>query len=197
MIRSPLRAGIALACALSLSACGGSSGNVYISGTAYGVTKTGLVLTNNGGDDLAVNTSGSFVFAKLLDTDAGYNVEVKSVPSNVEKKEDCVVSNASGKAVFSVSNVIVVCKIRSHALGGTIIGLAGAPNLVLVNGSDRKDIAPAGTATQTFAMTPVSEDTPYGISILRQPDGRTCTVENPSGTMLAADINNVVVRCTQ
>jgi hypothetical protein len=197
MIRSPLRAGIALACALSLSACGGGDGDVYISGTAYGVTKTGLVLTNNGGDDLAVNTSGSFVFSKLAETDAGYNVEVKSVPSNVEKKEDCVVTNGSGKAVFSVTTIVVACKIRSHALGGTIIGLAGAPNLVLVNGSDRKDITPAGTPTQTFAMTPVSEDTPYGISILRQPDGRTCTVEKPSGTMLAADINDVVVRCTQ
>ena len=197
MIRSPLRAGIALACALSLSACGGGDGDVYISGTAYGVTKTGLVLTNNGGDDLAVNTSGRFVFSKLVETDAGYNVQVKSVPSNVEKKEDCVVDKASGKAVFNVSDIVVVCKIRSHALGGTIIGLAGAPNLALVNGNDRKDITPAGTATQTFAMTPVSEDTPYGISILRQPDGRTCTVENPSGTMLAADINNVVVRCTQ
>jgi hypothetical protein len=197
MIRSPLRAGIALACALSLSACGGGDGDVYIGGTAFGVTKPGLVLTNNGGDDLAVNSSGRFVFSKLVETDAGYNVEVKSVPSNVEKKEDCVVDHASGKAVFSISNIEVVCKIRSHALGGTIIGLAGAPNLALVNGNDRKDITPAGTATQTFAMTPVSEDTPYGISILRQPDGRTCTVENPSGKMLDADVNNVVVRCTQ
>jgi hypothetical protein len=34
MIRSPLRAGIALACALSLSACGGGDGDLYISGTA-------------------------------------------------------------------------------------------------------------------------------------------------------------------
>jgi len=203
MIRSPLRAGIALACALSLSACGGGSGDLYISGTAFGVTKTGLVLTNNGGDDLAVNPSStsnaavSFVFSKLVETDGGYNVQVKSVPSNVEKKEDCVVTRGSGKAVFSVSNIEVVCKIRSHALGGTIVGLAGASNLALVNGTDRLDVTPAGTATQSFAMKPVSEDTVYGISILRQPDGRTCTVENPSGTMLAADINNVVVRCTQ
>lgn len=197
MIRSPLRAGIALACALSLSACGGGSGDLYISGTAFGVTKPGLVLTNNGGDDLAVNASGSFVFSKLVKTDGGYNVEVKSVPPNVEKKEDCVVSKGSGKAVFSVSTIEVVCKIRSHALGGTIVGLAGAPNLALVNGTDRLDVTPAGTATQSFAMKPVSEDTVYGISILRQPDGRTCTVENPSGKMLETDINNVVVRCTQ
>jgi len=197
MIRSPLRAGIALACALSLSACGGSSGNLYISGTAFNVTKPGLVLTNNGGDDLAVDASGRFIFAKLVDTDAGYNVQVKSVPTNVEKKEDCIVIRGSGKAVFSVSDIEVICTIRSHALGGTIIGLAGASNLVLVNGSDRKDIAPAATATQTFAMAPVPEDSAYGISILRQPDGRTCTVEKPSGKMLTADINDIVVRCTQ
>ena len=198
MIRSPLRAGIALACALSLSACGGGDGDVYIGGTAFGVTKSGLVLTNNGGDDLAVDAPGGrFVFSKLVETDAGYNVEVKSVPSNVEKKEDCVVTRGSGKAVFNISSIEVSCKIRTHALGGTIVGLAGASNLALVNGSDRKDITPAGSATQAFAMTPVSEDTPYGISILRQPDGRTCTVENASGKMLAADINNVVVRCTQ
>ena len=197
MIRSPLRAGIALACALSLSACGGSSGNLYISGTAINVTKPGLVLTNNGGDDLAVDASGRFTFSKLVDTDAGYNVQVKSVPTNVEKKEDCIVIRGSGKAVFSVSDIEVICTIRSHALGGTIIGLAGASNLVLVNGSDRKDIAPAATATQTFAMAPVPEDSAYGISILRQPDGRTCTVEKPSGKMLTADINDIVVRCTQ
>jgi len=197
MIRSPLRAGLALACALSLSACGGGDGDVYIGGTVTGVTKAGLILTNNGGDDLAVNTSGSFVFSTLVETDAGYKVEVKAVPPNVEKKEDCVVSNGTGKAVFSVSSVVVSCKIRTHALGGSIIGLGGAANLVLVNGTDRKEIVPTGTDPQTFAMTPVSEDVPYGISILRQPDGRTCTVEQASGKMLATDVNNVVVRCTQ
>lgn len=197
MIRSPLRAGLALACALSLSACGGGKGDLYISGTAVGITKAGLVLTNNGGDDLAVNSAGSFVFSKAVERDDGYKVEVKAVPTNVEKKEDCVVTNGSGKAVFTVTNIIVTCKIRSHALGGTIIGLASANDLVLVNGSDRKEIAPAATATQTFAMTPVPEGANYGVSILQQPKGRNCTVENPSGTMQESDINNIVVRCTQ
>ena len=197
MIRSPLRAGIALACALSLSACGGGDGDVYIGGTVTGVTKAGLVLTNNGGDDLAISQSGSFVFNQLVETDATYDVRVKSVPSNVEKIEDCVVANGTGKAVFSIANIVVSCKIRTHALGGNIVGLGGATGLVLVNGTDRKEIAPAGTDPQAFAMTPVSEDLPYGITILRQPDGRNCTVENASGTMAQADIGNVVVRCTQ
>jgi len=197
MIRSPLRAGIALACALSLSACGGGSGDVYIGGTVLGVTKPGLILTNNGGDDLAVNSSGTFFFANRVETDSGFNVKVKAVPPNVEKVEACEVIGGSGKAVFNITSIEIRCTIRTHALGGTIVGLAGAPNLVLVNGTDRKEIVPTGADPQAFAMTPVSEDLPYGISILRQPDGRTCKVEQASGTMLAADVNNVVVRCTQ
>src|SRR5690349_13787467 len=99
MIRSPLRAGIALACALSLSACGGGDGDLRVSGSATGVTKPGLVLTLNGGADLPVNQNGGFLFSELVETDARYDVKVKSVPPNVEKIEDCVVTNGTGRAV--------------------------------------------------------------------------------------------------
>jgi hypothetical protein len=198
MIRSPLRAGLALACALSLSACGGGDGDVYIGGTAYGVTKAGLVLTNNGGDDLAVPAGGGpFFFPRRVETDAGYDVKVKSVPPNVDGINDCVVTGGSGKAVFNINTVEVRCKIRTHALTGNIIGLGNASGLVLVNGTDRQAIAPTGAEPQPFAMARVSEDLPYGITILNQPEGRTCAVENASGQMRETDIGNVVVRCTQ
>lgn len=194
MIRSPLRAGIALACALGLSACGGSDGDVYIGGQVSGVTKPGLVLTNNGGSDLAVDTSGSFLFEDRVETDARYDVKVKSVPPNVEGIDKCVVTNGTGRAVFNVNNVIVRCTIRQRDLGGTIIGLGGASGLVLVNGTDKVEI-PAN-ATE-FKMAKVSEESPYGVTILKQPDGRTCNVENGSGTMPSGDVASIVVRCTQ
>lgn len=193
MIRSPLRAGIALACALSLSACGGGDGDVYVGGTALGVTKPGLVLTNNGGDDLAVNESGRFFFPTRVETDSGYEVKVKAVPPNVDGTENCKVSNGSGKAVFTIDTVVVSCKIRTHALSGNIVGLGGATGLVLVNGTDQY-IVPSG-ADQAFNMAPVTEDLAYGVTILHQPKGRTCTVENASGIMRETDIGNVVVRC--
>ena len=192
MIRSHLRAGIALACAFGLSACGGGDGDVYLRGTAIGVTKPGLVLTNNGGSDLAVDTSGPFTFKDLVETDTRYFIEVKSVPSNVEKKEDCIVDNPTGRAVYNVSNIIVTCTIRKWPLGGSIVGLDNNSGLVLVNGNDRVAI-PAGATT--FAMAPVSEDSPYGITILNQPTGRTCNVENGTGTMPSGARTDVVVRC--
>jgi hypothetical protein len=198
MIRSPLRAGIALACALSLSACGGGDGDVYVGGTALGVTKPGLVLTNNGGDDLAVSESGGrFFFPTRVDTDSGYDVKVKAVPPNVDGIKNCEVSNGSGKAVFTIDTIIVSCTIRTHALGGNIVGLGNATGLVLVNGTDRsKEIVPNGTDKPVaFDMAPVTEDLAYGVTILQQPKDRTCTVENGSGKMGAADIGNVVVRC--
>jgi hypothetical protein len=37
-----------------------------VGGTASGITATGLVLQNNGGDNLAVNADGSFVFPTAL-----------------------------------------------------------------------------------------------------------------------------------
>lgn len=189
-----LRASAALACALALSGCGGSDNTYYLGGAVYGVTKEGLVLTNNGGSDYAVPVpstgtgSGSFWFPGGIGQDDKYNIEVKSVPSNVEK---CEVFYGSGRAVYDVGNISVVCTYKTHALTGSVTGLTG--ELILVNGSDRKAV-PAGATT--FAMDNVAEDLPYGISVLQQPAGQTCTVANGVGTMGTSDINNVAVTCT-
>ena len=194
MKNSYLRAGAALACALALSACGGDDGELLLGGYMSGVTKTGLVLTNNGGSDYAVpvpaSGSGTFNFPELISTDDRYNVEVKSSPSNVIDS-GCTVEYGSGRAGYHVSSIIVTCELKRHALTGTISNLQGT--LVLVNGSDRKEF-PAGSTS--FKMDVVPEDSPYGISVLTQPTGQTCTVSNGAGTMGSNDINNVAVTCT-
>jgi hypothetical protein len=179
-----------LACALGLSACGGSSGELLLGGQLFGVTKEGLVLQNNGGSDLAIPAgAGSFHFKDLIGVDSAYNVTVKSIPDNATK---CEVTNASGRSAFNVSNVYVTCTLKTHALGGSIAGLGNASGLVLVNGSNRVDV-PAGATS--FSMAPVGEDSPYGITILTSPAGKSCTISNNVGTMLKADITNVVVNC--
>lgn len=194
MKNSYLRAGAALACAVALSACGGSDGQLLLGGTVYGVTKTGLVLTNNGGSDYAVpppaGGTGQFSFPNLISTDDRYNVEVKASPSNV-KAPGCKVEYGSGRAGYHVTSIVVVCELQTHPLGGTISNLR-AP-LVIVNGSDRKEIAAGAT---TFAMNEVGEDLPYGVSILTQPTGQTCTINNGTGLMGAGPVSNVAITCT-
>ena len=191
MKSSTLRAGAALACALVLSACGGSDGDFAVGGTFYGVTKPGLVLTNNGGSDLTIEPTstgtGTFFFQNLVETDSSYNVKVKSMPSNAL---ECKEINNTGKVAFDVRTVQIVCTIKQHALRGSVAGLTGT--LELVNGADRVTVAPGATS---FAMANINEDAPYGITVLNQPANQTCTVANGSGTMGQADVTNVAITC--
>lgn len=181
-----------LACALGLAACGGGgSGELLLGGQVFGVTKDGLVLQNNGGADLPIPAgTSSFYFKDLIPRDSTYNVTVKSIPDNATK---CEVDNPTGRSAFNVTNVYVVCTLKTHALSGSVTGLGDAAGLVLVNGSDRVTV-PAGATT--FSMKAVGEDSPYGITILSQPAGKVCTITNNVGTMLKADITNVQVTCT-
>jgi hypothetical protein len=190
MKSSYLRAGVvALACALGLAGCGGSSGQLELGGTVTGVTKDTLVLQNNGGHDLTLKASGTFFFNDLIGVDEQYNVTVKSIPSNVDH---CDVFGGSGRSAFNVTNVQVVCYLKVHKLGGDITGLGNASGLVVVNGTDKVTVAAGATH---FEMTPVGEDSAFGVSVLQSPPGLSCTASNFSGIMAQADIENVAVNC--
>jgi hypothetical protein len=197
MKSSILRAGVvALACALGLSACGGGSGDLYLTGAVYNVTKDGLVLQNNGGNDTPVTTPySSFQFSNRVSTDDQFNVTVKSIPSNAES---CTVNNAKARAnYYTIAQISVTCTIKQHALTAKINNLTGS-GLVIVNGADRHDV-PAGTAS--VAMAKVGEDGAYGVTVLTQPTGQTCTVSggssgNGAGIMGATEDTTVTVTCS-
>jgi hypothetical protein len=196
MKSSTLRAGIALACALGLSACGGGSGDLYLGGTVSGITRDGLVLTNNGGDDLAVPAgSTNFQFGNRVSTDDEFDIEVKSVPSNIDH---CQLFNNHARAnYFTIQQVQVLCVIKQHDLKVTVNGLTGT-GLTIVNGADKQDVQPA--AQQTVIMAKVYEDGPYAVKVLNQPAGQTCTVSGGdtgtgTGTVGATDVTSVAVNC--
>ena len=199
-----LRSGVALACALGLAACGGGSGDLYLAGSTgsvVGVSKDGLVLQNNGGNDTAVTADTgytSFAFSNRISTDDVFNITVKSIPSNVES---CTVLNPTAHAnYYTIAQIQVRCTTKQHTLTVAIKGLTTS-GLVLVNGSDREPV-PANSSS--IVMAPINEDAPYGIAILTQPTGQTCTVKggdnsdgSGSGTMGATNLNgNVVVTCS-
>ena len=91
--------------------------------------------------------------------------------------------------------LVVTCGLVPHAIGGHVSGLTATDSLVLTNGTT------GGTATITAAMatytfpTQVTFNSSYGVTILTQPTGQTCTVANPVGIMADLAIDNIDVTC--
>ena len=102
---------------MGLVACGGGGGGAVppvtsftIGGMVAGLSGSGLILKNNGGDDVAIAASGAFTFAKGVQNGVAYSVTVATQPS--APAQNCVVTNGSGSVRgANVTNVSVVCTV--------------------------------------------------------------------------------------
>jgi ELWxxDGT repeat protein len=80
----------------------------FVRGTVTGLTGTGLVLQNNGGDDLAVTADGAFVFATPVLEGGRYDVAVKMQPRR--PSQTCRIARESGVVGDAdVTSVGVTC----------------------------------------------------------------------------------------
>ncbi|MDB4980480.1 MAG: hypothetical protein JWM82_1232 [Myxococcales bacterium] len=79
-----------------------------IGGTVSGLSGMGLVLQDNGADDLAISSTGAFKFATPIASGAAYAVTVSASPTT--PAQTCVVTDGTGSPnVLNISNVKVVC----------------------------------------------------------------------------------------
>ena len=175
---------VAVTCAVNTFAIGGS---------VTGLLGTGLVLSNNGGDDLPVPADGSFTFKTKVASGAGYNVSVRTQPTN--PTQACTVGSPSGTVGNGdVTTVVVSCSTSDFTVGGTIDNLAGS-GLVLQNngGSDLR----LDSGAITFTFPPVPSGMQYNVTVAGQPTGpaQACTVANPAGTIGGENVTNVQVSC--
>ncbi|HET8696908.1 MAG TPA: beta-propeller fold lactonase family protein [Gammaproteobacteria bacterium] len=170
------------------------AGSFTIGGTVTGLAGTGLVLRNNGGNDLAVAANGAFVFAGGLANGAAYAVTVRTQPS--APTQDCVVGNGSGTvAGANVANITVTCTTRSFNLGGTVSGLTGT-GLML-----RDDVSgvtiPVNSGSTTFQFPAAAPSgSHYLVTIAAQPAGnpaQVCTLGNGAGVVGGADTAIAVI----
>ena len=191
-------AGVICGVLAALSACGGggSSSTYTIGGTVTGLSGTGLVLQDNGGDNLQVAANGSFHFATALGNGAAYAVTVLTQPTG--PAQTCTVTGGSGAVSgANVTTVAVDCKAAgSHAIGGTVSGLSGTGLVLRDNGGD--DLAVSANGAFTFA-TPVNTGSAYHVTVAAQPGSpvQNCILMNGSaqGTVAGVDINSIVVIC--
>jgi len=99
---------------LCVAGCGGGRAGVgppatyTVGGTVSGLIGSGLVLRDNGADDLSVSSSGPFVFATPIASGAAYSVGVATQPS--APAQTCTVTSSAGTVTDgNVTSVAVDC----------------------------------------------------------------------------------------
>ena len=96
-----------------------------ISGTVSGLLGTGLVLRNNGGDDLPIAADGGFTFATQVESGNSYAVTVYTKPGS--PAQTCTVNTGSGNVVnAAITSINIICSISAYSVGGTVTGLLGS-----------------------------------------------------------------------
>jgi len=171
-------------------ACAGAALNVAIVANVSGLTATGLVLQDNGADDLAVNANGPATFTTPIVSGSAYNVTVLTQPTG----QTCVVANGAGTvASGTATNITVTCAPTTYTIGGSIAGLAAGTQVTLYDNGGN-----AVTATNgVFAFTaPVTYGGQYAVTVATQPLGEICTVVNGMGSGIVSNVTAVSVVCS-
>jgi galactose oxidase-like protein/Kelch motif protein len=192
-----------LAAAVALAACSGlpqsstSTGGTgtgsgfTIGGTVTGLSGSGLVLEDNGGDNLTVTKSGPFVFPTAISSGGPYAVTVATQPTN--PPQSCSVSGGSGNATANVTSVAITCTTAAAnaTIGVTVSGLTGSGLVLQDNGGDSLTVTANGS--YNFKTT---VNGAYAVSVLSQPTAPTqiCTVTKGSG-IATANVTGIPVAC--
>jgi len=204
-----VRPALVLASSLVLASCGGGGSETYpVKVTVSNVQYPGLILTTNG-QELAVPVPAKagdnvvLTFPNGLDYGTYYNVIPKggtAAGGGAQPAHQNCVTNGYPREYGTAGQTASVesartpaievyygCTVNEYALGGTITGLTSADaSITLINGSNSQ-VTVAGNATSTdpikFSLAPVAYGTSFGVTILTQPTGFTCTIANNTGVM--------------
>ena len=196
------RPALVLAALLSLASCGGGGKATYpINITVNYQTETGLVLSTNGTDytvplPAAGQSSVTFAFPKQVEYGEAYSVVPKGATlsgntlATLGTQPAHQTCQPSGRYPYNLLvygtggqlatiNVYYDCAVNTYPLGGSITGLT-ADGLVLANGNN--DIITVASGAASFSMSAVPYNTTFGVSVLTQPTGLTCSVTGGNGT---------------
>jgi hypothetical protein len=135
-----------------------------IGGTISGLTGSGLVLQNNGGDNLSLSASGSFTFPTMLSNSSVYSVTVLTQPSS----QTCSVSNGSGTVVSSsITNITVTCTSSSDSNLSSLVISSGTLSPVFSSSTTSYTVILANSIT-SITVTPTASSSVASISVNAQ-----------------------------
>lgn len=129
--------------------------NYTVGGTISGLSTNGLVLRNNGSDDLIIPSEATaFQFPTPVSSDSNYSVTIAAQPANAY----CYVANGSGSNVLAnVTDVQISCLNIGDAYGGGVIYQINGTTANVVTLADLVTTQWTTTFTQPF----VNQDDGY------------------------------------
>ena len=219
-----VRPALILASSVVLASCGGGGKETYpVKVTVSNVLYEGLILTTNG-QEVAVPVPAKagdpvvVTFPNGLDYGTYYNVVPKGGTAagggSQPAHQNCATTSfpreygTAGQTASLESartpaiEVFYSCVLKAYPLSGNVTGLT-AGNLTLINGSNSQVTIAGSTTTSPlpFSLGSVPFGTSFGVTVLTQPDGFTCTVANGTGEMKedqekAGGVTNIAVTCS-
>ena len=112
-----------------------------------GLIGTGMVLQDNGADDLPIVANGGFTFKTAVS--GAYAVTVQTQPTS--PAQTCSVSNGTGTATANVTNVVINCGTTGLTIGGSVSGLIGSGLVLQNNGGNNLPVSGKGNVPFTFS----------------------------------------------
>jgi hypothetical protein len=164
--------------------------NTYTVGaTVTGLTGSGLVLRDNGGDDLAVAASGQVSFANALASGEPYNVTVETQPS--DPAQICSVTDGSGTVTSgAVASVAVGCdRLRLSLVAGQLGGVGNIDG----SGTGGRFNSPSGSGIDAGGNVYVADSFNNTVRKIT-PAGLVTTFAGTAGTSGSADGTGKSVR---
>jgi hypothetical protein len=211
-----LRLALLFASSVSLAGCGGGNSQdgpaaslpqVAIGGTVTGLPTGATLILTNGSEDIAIHSSGGYLFAKKVPAGADYNASIFGSSAGLA----CRLSNGAGKVNASagtISNINVACELGMVALipfyvAVTVSGLSTGNSLTLTNnGTDTLTATDNGffIIHNGYAKEGVYSGRAggYNVAVQTSPKGQICSVSNASGAFSlgqSGDLVNVQAVC--
>jgi N-acetylneuraminic acid mutarotase len=157
-----------------------------------GLSGNGLVLEDNGGDNLSVAPSGgstvTSTFATAVASGSAYDVTVLTQPTG----QICSVTAPHSGTVTGANVTVALTCANTYTIGGTLSGLTTGSVVLADNGGNALTLSSNGTFAFT---TPLAQGTTYAVTVSTQPSGQVCTLSAASGTVGAGNVTTVRLIC--
>ena len=175
-------AGIVVACVPNLYSVAGTLSGLYAGRS--------LLVQDDGGNTTTLAANGGFSFSAPVASGSNYAVTVLTQPVG----QTCSITGGSGTvAGANIAGVAISCSDNTYNVGFTVSGLIDSGLILQNNGADNLAVSSNGTFNFPTAQPTGSN---YLVAILTQPANETCAVTNGSGTVVGANIANILVTCT-